>query len=151
MILMSKARRPVRAGFTSSLIAGTALTAALLAPAGVANAQTAVHPVAHSASLAPTQGGESAGGCMPTGDVGFWCPATQAATASSSGSGESAGGSEKKGGGTDIADWILQMTKSVVQGISSGSSAVTAVANALNPVSGVVSGITDLFKTVTGK
>lgn len=137
MILMSKDKRPARAGFTSSLIAGAALTAALLAPAGVANAQTAspaVRTVAHSASLAAGQEGDS-GTCLDAGQGNTACLfKKQDAKASAAGSGD---GTETTGGGTgssgtNFFDWILQMIGKIAPAVGQVASAVGSVGNAVS-------------------
>ena len=137
MILMSKAKRPARSGFTSSLIAGTALTAALLAPAGVANAQPAVHPVAHSASLAAGQGGDS-GTCLDAGEGRTAClfqkPEAQASTSGSAEGAESSQGGtgSSSGGGFNILDWFLQMVGKIAPAVGQVASAVGSVGNAVS-------------------
>lgn len=150
-------KRPARAGFTSSLIAGTALAAALLAPAGVANAQSAVRTVAHSASLAAGQGGDS-GTCLDAGEGQTACLfKKQESKASATGSTESAettqGGTGSSGGGFDLLDWILQMTSKIAPAVGQVASAVGSVGTAVSawaPSTAAGQAVGSAVKAVTG-
>lgn len=151
-------KRPARAAFTSSLIACSALAVALLAPAGVANAQPAVRTAAHSTSLAAGtgQGGDS-GTCLDAGQGNTACLFKKQPTqASAAGSGD---GAETTGGGTgssgtNFFDWILQMVGKIAPVVGQVAGAATSIGNAVSawaPSTAAGQAVGQALHAVTGK